>query len=192
MRCAPKQQRLPRTLSRQLSKTPSPPSRARSRTCSSMSRKRIIQGMNEALHEERERDERVLVCGEDVEIGMFGDTKGLAAKFGNRRVRNTPISESLMTGMAVGAAAAGYRPICHLLFGNFIYTGFDAIANQAAKLRYMTAGQIRLPIVFMATMGAGRSSAAQHSDAPYPALMNLGGIKVVIPSTPANAKGLLH
>ncbi len=156
-----------------------------------MSRKRLIQAMNEALHEEMERDERVLVFGEDVEIGMFGDTKGLAAKFGNRRVRNTPISESLMTGMAVGAAAAGYRPICHLLFGNFIYTGFDAIANQAAKLRYMTAGQIRLPIVFMATMGAGRSSAAQHSDAPYPALMNLGGIKVVIPSTPADAKGLL-
>lgn len=156
-----------------------------------MSRKRLIQAMNEALHEEMERDERVIVFGEDVEIGMFGDTKGLAAKFGKQRVRNTPISEALMTGMAVGAAAAGYRPICHLLFGNFIYTGFDAIANQAAKLRYMTGGQIRLPLVYMATMGAGRSSAAQHSDAPYPALMNLGGIKVVIPTTPADAKGLL-
>jgi acetoin:2,6-dichlorophenolindophenol oxidoreductase subunit beta len=156
-----------------------------------MSRKRLIQGINEALHEEMERDKRVIVFGEDVEIGMFGDTRGLAAKFGNKRVRNTPISESLMTGMAVGAAAAGYRPICHLLFGNFIYTGFDAIANQAAKLRYMTGGQTKLPLVIMATMGAGRSSAAQHSDAPYPALMNLGGIKVVIPSTPADAKGLL-
>jgi pyruvate/2-oxoglutarate/acetoin dehydrogenase E1 component len=156
-----------------------------------MTRKRLIQGINEALHEEMERDARVIVFGEDVEIGMFGDTRGLAAKLGKQRVRNTPISESLMTGMAVGAAAAGYRPICHLLFGNFLYTGFDAIANQAAKLRYMTGGQTTLPLVIMATMGAGRSSAAQHSDAPYPALMNLGGIKVIVPSTPADAKGLL-
>ncbi len=156
-----------------------------------MTRKRLIHAINEALHEEMARDERVMLFGEDVEIGMFGDTRGLAAAFGKHRVRNTPISESLMTGMAVGAAAAGYRPICHLMFGNFIYSGFDAIANQAAKLRYMTAGQIKLPLVYMATIGAGRSSGAQHSDAPYPALMNLGGIKVVVPTTPADAKGLL-
>jgi len=96
-----------------------------------------------------------------------------------------------MTGMAVGAAAAGYRVVCHMMFANFLYTGFDAIANQAAKLRYMTAGQIRLPIVYMAVMGAGRSAGAQHSDVPYPMLMNLGGIKVAVPSTPADAKGLL-
>ena len=96
-----------------------------------------------------------------------------------------------MTGMAVGAAAAGYRPICHLLYGNFIYTGFDSIANQAAKLKYMTAGQVKLPIVYMAVIGGGRSAAAQHSDIPYPALMNLGGVKVVVPSNSRTAKGLL-
>src|SRR3546814_7437263 len=78
-----------------------------------------------------------------------------------------------------------------MMYGNFLYTGFDSIANQAAKLRYMTAGQLKLPLVYLASTGAGRSSGAQHSDAPYPGVMNLGGIKVVIPSTPADAKGLM-
>lgn len=156
-----------------------------------MAKKRLIQAINEALSEEMERDPRVILFGEDVKISLFGDTRGLAERFGEQRVRNTPISETAMTGMAVGAAAAGYRVVCHMMFANFLYTGFDAIANQAAKLRYMTAGQIRLPIVYMAVMGAGRSAAAQHSDVPYPALMNLGGIKVVVPSTPGDAKGLL-
>lgn len=156
-----------------------------------MAKKRLIQAINEALFEEMERDPRVIVFGEDVKISLFGDTKGLAERFGEQRVRNTPIAETAMTGMAVGAAAAGYRVVCHMMFANFLYTGFDAIANQAAKLRYMTAGQVRLPIVYMAVMGAGRSAGAQHSDVPYPMLMNLGGIKVVVPSTPADAKGLL-
>jgi acetoin:2,6-dichlorophenolindophenol oxidoreductase subunit beta len=156
-----------------------------------MARKRLIQAVNEALHEEMARDQRVILFGEDVQISLFGDTRGLAERFGTQRVRNTPISETVMTGMAVGAAAAGYRVVCHMMFANFLYTGFDAIANQAAKLRYMTAGQIRLPIVYMAVMGAGRSTAAQHSDVLYPMLMNLGGIKVAVPSTPADAKGLL-
>ena len=156
-----------------------------------MAKKRLIQAINEALHEEMARDPRVILFGEDVKISLFGDTKGLYERFGPERVRDTPISEVAMTGMAVGAAAAGYRAVCHMMFANFLYTGFDAIANQAAKLRYMTAGQIRLPVVYMAVMGAGRSSAAQHSDVPYPALMNLGGVKVAVPSTPADAKGLL-
>ena len=156
-----------------------------------MAKKRLIQAINEALAEEMERDPRVILFGEDVSISLFGDTRGLAERFGSERVRDTPISETVMTGAAVGAAATGYRVVCHMMFANFLYTGFDAIANQAAKLRYMTAGQIRLPIVYMAVMGAGRSAAAQHSDVPYPALMNLGGVKVVVPSTPADAKGLL-
>jgi pyruvate dehydrogenase E1 component beta subunit len=156
-----------------------------------MAKKRLIQAINEALHEEMARDPRVILFGEDVKISLFGDTKGLQERFGPERVRDTPISEVAMTGMAAGAAAAGYRVVCHMMFANFLYTGFDAIANQAAKLRYMTAGQIKLPVVYMAVMGAGRSSAAQHSDVPYPALMNLGGVKVVVPSTPADAKGLL-
>jgi len=156
-----------------------------------MAKKRLIQAINEALSEEMERDPKVILFGEDVKISLFGDTKGLAERFGDQRVRNTPIAETAMSGMAVGAAAAGYRVVCHMMFANFLYTGFDAIANQAAKLHYMTAGQIKLPIVYMAVMGAGRSAGAQHSDVPYPMLMNLGGIKVAVPSTPADAKGLL-
>jgi pyruvate dehydrogenase E1 component beta subunit len=156
-----------------------------------MARKRTIQAINEAIAIEMERDPRVILFGEDVEISLFGDTKGLHARFGPDRVRNTPISEQLMTGAAVGAAAGGYRVICHMMYGNFVYTGFDAVANQAAKLRYMTNGQMTLPIVFMAVMGGGRSAAAQHSDSIHPIIMNLGGIKVVVPGSPADAKGLL-
>lgn len=156
-----------------------------------MARKRMAQAIQDALAEEMERDKRVIVLGEDVEASMFGETAGLHDRFGPERVRNTPISEALISGMAVGAAAAGYRPVCHLMYGNFIYTGLDAIANQAAKLRYMTGGQIALPLVYMAVIGGGKSTAAQHSDCIYPALMNLGGLKVVVASEPADAKGLL-
>ena len=156
-----------------------------------MARKRIVQAINDGLMEEMARDPKIILFGEDVEIGLFGDTRGLLARFGPARVRNTPISENLLTGMAVGAAAAGYRVIAHLMFGNFIHTGFDSIANQAAKLRFMTGGQIRLPITYMAVYGGGKSTAAQHSDTPYPQLMNLGGINVVVPSSPSDAKGLL-
>ena len=122
---------------------------------------------------------------------MFGDTKGLHERFGPDRIRNTPICEATLTGMAVGAAAGGYRVILHLMFSNFIYTGFDAIANQMAKLRLMTGGQVKLPITVIAGYGGGRSTAAQHSDTPYPLLMNLGGVNVAVPSTPADAAGLL-
>lgn len=156
-----------------------------------MAKKRIVQAINDGLMEEMARDPKIILFGEDIEIGLFGDTRGLHERFGPARVRNTPISENLLTGMAVGAAAAGYRVIAHLMFGNFIHTGFDSIANQAAKLRFMTGGQIRLPITYMAVYGGGKSTAAQHSDTPYPQLMNLGGINVVVPSSPADAKGLL-
>lgn len=156
-----------------------------------MAKKRYMQAINEALIEEMERDPKVILFGEDVEISMFGDTKGILEKFGPDRIRNTPISEATLTGMAVGAAAAGYRPVLHMMFSNFIYTGFDAIANQMAKMRLMTGGQISLPVTVIAGYGAGSSNAAQHSDTPYPVLMNLGGINVAVPATPADAKGLL-
>lgn len=156
-----------------------------------MTKKRLVQAINDAIVEEMTRDDKIILFGEDVEISLFGDTRGLKDRFGSRRVRNTPISEALLTGAATGAAASGYRVICHLMFGNFIYTGFDAIANQVAKLPYMTNNQISLPIVFMAVIGGGRSTGAQHSDVPYPAVVNLGGIKVVVPSSPADAKGLM-
>ena len=137
------------------------------------------------------RDDKVIVIGEDVEASIFGDTRGLLEQFGPDRVRNTPISEQALTGIAVGAAANGYRIVLHMMFANFVYTGFDAIANQMAKLRLMTGGQITLPVTVIANYGAGRSTAAQHSDTPFSTLMNLGGIEVVTPSTPDNALGLM-
>lgn len=156
-----------------------------------MAKRRLIPAINDALFEEMARDDKVILFGEDVEISMFGDTKGLVARFGPERVRNTPISEALLTGMAVGAASAGYRVILHMMFGNFMYTGFDAIANQLAKLRFMTAGQMRFPVTLIAGYGGGRSIAAQHSDTPYPLFMNLGGLNIAVPATSADAKGLL-
>jgi acetoin:2,6-dichlorophenolindophenol oxidoreductase subunit beta len=156
-----------------------------------MPRKRYIQAINEALFEEMERDPKVIVFGEDVELAIFGDTRGLLERFGRDRIRNTPICEATLAGMAVGAAITGYRVVLHMMFSNFIYTGFDAIANQMAKLRLMTGGQVELPITVIAGYGGGRSTAAQHSDTPHPLLMNLGGLNVLVPATPADAKGLL-
>ena len=156
-----------------------------------MARQRLIEAITAGLIEEMERDERVIVFGEDVELSIMGDTRGLLEQFGRDRVRNTPICEATLTGMAVGLAAAGYRPVLHMMFANFLYTGMDAIANQMAKLRLMTGGQLDLPITILAGCGGGRSSAAQHSDSPYAMLMNLGGIDVATPSNAADAKGLL-
>jgi acetoin:2,6-dichlorophenolindophenol oxidoreductase subunit beta len=156
-----------------------------------MARIRMIQAINQALHEEMARDDRVTVIGEDVRISVFGDTRGLLDAYGPDRVLDTPLSEALLSGMTVGAAATGLRPVLHLMFGNFLYTAWDAIANQAAKLRYMTGGQVELPLVFMAIFGGGRSQGAQHSDSMHSMLVNLGGLKVVTPATPADAKGLM-
>jgi len=156
-----------------------------------MAKRRLIQAINDTLFEEFRRDSSVILFGEDVEISLFGDTRGLSQEFGPARIRNTPISEALITGMALGAAAAGHRVIAHLMFSNFMYTGFDSIANQASKLRYMTGGQVNFPLTYIAAYGGGKSIAAHHSDTPYPLLMNLGGINVVVPSTAFDAKGLL-
>ncbi len=156
-----------------------------------MARRRYIQAINDALVEEMERDPKVIVYGEDVELAIMGDTRGLLARFGRDRIRNTPICEATLTGMAVGAAASGCRVVLHMMFSNFIYTGFDAIANQMAKLPLMTGGQLKLPITVIMGYGGGRSTAAQHSDTPYPVVMNLGGINVLMPATAADAKGLL-
>ncbi len=156
-----------------------------------MARKRMIPAINEALVEEMSRDPKVILYGEDVELAIMGDTRGLLDKFGRDRIRNTPICEATLTGMAVGAAAAGCRPVVHMMFSNFLYTGFDAIANQMAKLHLMTGGQAVMPITVIASYGGGGSNAAQHSDSGYPALVNLGGVNVVVPATPADAKGLL-
>jgi pyruvate/2-oxoglutarate/acetoin dehydrogenase E1 component len=156
-----------------------------------MTRRRLLEAVRDALVEEMERNPRVVVYGEDVELSIVGDMRGLHDRFGHDRIRNTPICEATLTGMAVGLASAGYHPVLHMMFSNFFYTGMDAIANQMAKLRLMTGGQMELPITVIAGYGGGSSNAAQHSDSGYPVLMNLGGINVLTPSTPADAKGLL-
>ena len=156
-----------------------------------MARIRFIQAINDAIREEMERDEKVILFGEDVEASIFGDTRGLIDVFGPRRVRNTPISENTLTAMTVGAAASGYRVILHLMFANFVYTGMDGIANQMARARLMSGGQIDLPITIIASYGGGRANAAQHSDTPFSPVMGIGGVHVVAPSNPADAKGLL-
>jgi pyruvate/2-oxoglutarate/acetoin dehydrogenase E1 component len=156
-----------------------------------MAKRRYIQAINDALVEEMERDPRIVLFGEDIKVSISGDTRGLQARFGAARVRNTPISEETMSGMAVGAAAAGRPVVLHMMFSNFLYAGFDGIANQLTKLPFMTGGQIRLPVTVLCAFGGGTSTAAQHSDAPYSMFMNLGGVNVIVPATPADAKGLL-
>jgi pyruvate dehydrogenase E1 component beta subunit len=155
-----------------------------------MAQKRLIQAMQEALREEMQRDSRVIVMGEDVQLSVFGATRGLVQEFGSERVRNTPISELGVVGLALGAAASGLRPVVDLMIGNFLYTAMDQFGNQVSKLRYMSGGQMRFPVVYFAVMGGGRSIGAQHSDSPHPIFVNLG-MKVVIPSAPADAKGLM-
>jgi acetoin:2,6-dichlorophenolindophenol oxidoreductase subunit beta len=144
-----------------------------------------------ALTEAMEEDPSVVVLGEDVEISTIGCTKGLVQRFGKSRVRNSPISEATVVGSCVGAAACGLRPFMDLMFSSFVYVAMDQVANQAARLRYMSGGQVELPLVLFAGTGPSGSAAAQHSENPHPILMHLAGLKVVFPSTPADAKGLL-
>jgi acetoin:2,6-dichlorophenolindophenol oxidoreductase subunit beta len=151
----------------------------------------FVQAIRQALTEEMERDPLTFVMGEDVVLSAFGQTRGLIEKFGPKRVRNTPISEAGFVGAAVGAAMAGTRPICEVQFATFFYCAFDQLCNQAAKLRYMSGGQARLPITFRTIYGAVGSAAAQHSETVYPQLLSIPGLKIVVPSGPADVKGLL-
>ncbi len=151
----------------------------------------FIQAINQAIDEEMERDPLTFVMGEDVVLAAFGATRGLYKKYGPARVRNTPISEAGFVGAAVGAAMAGTRPICEVEFASFFYCAFDQVCNQAAKLRYMSGGQALLPITFRAICGAVGGAAAQHSETVYSQFLNVPGLKLVVPSGPADAKGLL-
>jgi pyruvate/2-oxoglutarate/acetoin dehydrogenase E1 component len=151
------------------------------------------QAICEALAEEMERDKNVFLLGEDIGPygGNFGVTKGLWQRFGEWRVKDTPISESAIIGCALGAAMTGLRPVAELMFGDFIFVAMDQIANQVAKMRYMSGGQVKLPLVVRTTIGGGRSSAAQHSQSIQAYLLHTPGLKVVMPATPEDAKGLL-
>jgi pyruvate dehydrogenase E1 component beta subunit len=151
----------------------------------------FTRAISDALSLEMARDESVIVLGEDVEVGPIGGTKGLFDKFGPNRVRNTPISEQAIVGSCVGAAACGLRPVADMMFSSFLYLAMDQLGNQAARLRYMSGGQFELPIVLMAGTGPCGSLAAQHSESPHAPIMHLSGIKVVYPSSPADAKGLM-
>jgi pyruvate dehydrogenase E1 component beta subunit len=150
-----------------------------------------VQAINEALREEMERDPLTFVMGEDVVLSAFGATKGLVDKFGLERVRNTPIAEAGFVGAAVGAAMAGTRPICEVEFASFFYCAFDQVCNQAAKLRYMSGGQAKLPITFRCVYGAMGGAAAQHSETVYAQFLSVPGLKIVVPSSPGDVKGLL-
>ena len=156
-----------------------------------MPRKTYVAAIQAALAEEMRRDPRVFLIGEDVRIGVFPSTRGLYAEFGDKRVIDTPISELAVAGAGIGAAVTGLRPIVDLMFGAFLYLAFDQIANQAGAMRYMYGGQTKAPLVFMVQNGAGSSAGHHHSQAVHQFFMNMPQIKVILPSTPYDGKGLL-
>ena len=153
----------------------------------------FAEAIREALAEEMRRDARVFIMGEDVaEAGTpFKVLSGLVEEFGTSRVVDTPISEAGFTGVGVGAAMTGLRPIVDIMFGDFITLTMDQMANQAAKVHYMSGGKWKVPMVMRTTLGAARRSAAQHSQSLHAWFSHVPGLKVVLPSTPYDAKGLL-
>ena len=151
------------------------------------------QAVAEAVDEEMQRDKNVILLGEDVGIkgGNFGQDKGLYEKYGEWRVKDTPISENSFVGLGLGAALTGLRPIVEIMYSDFLMLALDQIGNQAAKIRYMSGGQAKVPLTIRTTLGAGRSTAAQHSQSLQALVCHIPGLKVVMPSSAAEAKGLL-
>jgi acetoin:2,6-dichlorophenolindophenol oxidoreductase subunit beta len=154
-----------------------------------------------AQREAMEADARVIIMGEDVEANVYGTMGGGKSRadkgdflqtFGGNRIRNTPISEEVMVGAAAGAAMTGLRPIVDLSYSTFLYMAMDQFINQVAKSRYMFGGQASMPVVFRSAMFYGLSTAAHHSDRPYPMFMNMPGLKIMVPASPSDAKGLLR
>ncbi|MGN6782993.1 MAG: alpha-ketoacid dehydrogenase subunit beta [Marmoricola sp.] len=155
-----------------------------------------------AQREAMEADDRVVIIGEDVEANVYGTTGGSGKSradkgdflqmFGSNRIRNTPISEEVIVGSAIGAAMTGLRPIVDLSYSSFLYMAMDQFVNQAAKNRYMFGGQASIPVVFRSAMFYGLNTGAHHSDRPYPMFMNVPGLKIVVPANPEDAKGLLR
>lgn len=153
----------------------------------------FAQATNEAIAEEMRRDEHIFVIGEDVaETGTpFRVLAGLVDEFGTKRIIDSPISEAGITGICVGAAMTGMRPIIDIMFGDFLTLTMDQIVNQAAKIHYMSGGKLNVPLVLRTTLGATRRSAAQHSQSLHAWVSHVPGLKVVVPSTPYDLKGLL-
>src|SRR5215467_2825412 len=153
----------------------------------------FAQAINEALAEEMRRDPTVFIIGEDVaEAGTpFKVLFGLVKEFGKERVIDSPISEAGISGVGVGAAMTGMRPVVEILFGDFLTLTMDQLVNQAAKIHYMSGGKLKVPMVLRTTLGATRRSAAQHSQSLHAWASHIPGLKVALPSTPYDAKGLL-
>jgi len=151
------------------------------------------EALNEALREEMERDDRIIVFGEDVGVfgGVYKVTKGLLEKFGPERVRDTPISEAAIVGAAIGAALAGLRPVAEIMYMDFITITMDQLVTHAAKIRFMSGGQVSLPMVVRTQYSLGRVHGCQHSQFLAAWFLNVPGLKVVLPGTPKDAKGLL-
>ncbi len=151
------------------------------------------EALREALQEEMRRDETVFVLGEDIALhgGDFGVTKGLLDEFGEKRVRDTPISETAIIGLSLGAASVGMRPVAEIMFSDFLGVCMDQILNQVSKMRYMSGGQVKTPVVIRTAFGAGINAGPQHSQSPEAFFVHIPGLQVVMPSTPYDAKGLL-
>lgn len=151
------------------------------------------EAIREALSEEMRRDESVVFIGEDIGVygGAFGVSKGMMAEFGAKRVRDTPMSEAAIVGCGIGSAMVGLRPVVEIMFSDFVTVAMDQIVNQAAKARFQFGGQFKVPLVIRAPAGSGTGAAEQHSQSLEAWFVHTPGIKVVAPSTPADAKGLL-
>jgi pyruvate/2-oxoglutarate/acetoin dehydrogenase E1 component len=150
--------------------------------------------ITEAMSQELRRDETVFLLGEDIADpfgGSYKTTRGLSTEFGTERVRNTPISEEAIVGAALGCALTGLRPVAEIMYVDFMTLCMDMVVNQAAQIRYMSGGQVKVPMVIRTQGGAGRSSAAQHAKSLEAWFCHVPGLKVVMPSTPRDAKGLL-
>ena len=156
-----------------------------------MAKMSVSKALNVAMQEEMRRDERVFALGEDIRDSAYGVTTGLYDEFGPERIIGTPISEVAIVGAAVGAAAVGARPVAEIMYMNFLTMAMDQVCNQAAKMKYMFGGKARLPLVIRTMTGAGRGNAAQHTQYLESWVCHVPGLKVVMPSTPADGKGLL-
>ncbi|MHB1653588.1 MAG: alpha-ketoacid dehydrogenase subunit beta [Desulfitobacteriaceae bacterium] len=159
-----------------------------------MSIKTYAQAIKDVMAQEMDRDENVFIMGEDVAEagGVFGVTRGLVDKFGKERVRNTPISEAAIVGAGLGAACAGMRPIVELMYMDFTFVAMDQILNQVAKTRYVFGGKAKISLVIRGQQGVGRGNAATHSQSVEAIFMHFPGVKVAMPSSPADAAGLLR
>jgi pyruvate/2-oxoglutarate/acetoin dehydrogenase E1 component len=152
-----------------------------------------LDAIKETIIQEMEADSRVFLMGEDVGVygGAFGLTVGMIEKFGSRRIIDTPISEQAITGMGIGSAIMGMRPIIEIMFSDFLMLALEQVANQAAKIHYMFGGKVAVPLVIRAPSGGGTGAAAQHSQSIEAILHHIPGLKIIMPSTPYDAKGLL-